>query len=78
MFKQYKEVEMDDSAYIAGYEGGIEAGRMEVVDWIESCKDLPTYSICEGTKVRISEPPSKLVLIREWKDKLKEWGIECV
>ena len=55
---------MDDDAYILGYEAGIEAGRREVVDWVEANLQYPTRG--EG-----------LVLKRnmEWQVKLKDWGI---
>jgi len=56
---------VDDNAYALGYETGIEAGRNEVVEWVEANLQYPTRG--EG-----------LVLKRnmDWHTKLKEWGIE--
>lgn len=48
----------------------------EVVGWVESLEDAPTYSVCEGTNIKIPEPPSKLVLNKELKAQKKVWGIK--
>ncbi len=52
------------------------AGIREVVEWVESLPDTPTESICEGTNIRVPEPPAKLVFSDNWQAKLKEWGID--
>jgi len=51
---------MDDDAYIAGYELGIDAGRREVIDWLGTQGDFNIYLD---------------VSVVELKAKLKEWGI---
>lgn len=52
-----------------------QAGIREVMEWIESLDDAPTYSVCEGTNIKIPEPPSKLVLRKELQAKKKDWGL---
>jgi len=34
---------MDDEAYIAGYELGIDAGRREVIEWLKVQGDFEVY-----------------------------------
>ena len=51
---------MDDNAYILGYETGIEAGRREVVEWIND------WNFWDNLSSDILE---------EWQAKLKKWGI---
>jgi len=56
---------MDDDAYIAGVEVGIDMGRREVIDWLETQGDFEGYL---SGYIEVS-----LVTL---KAKLKEWGIE--
>jgi len=61
---------MDDDAYIAGYEIGIDAGRREVLGWM-----LMTMAFTNSENL----PPNILRVdfkYDEWKAKLAEWGIE--
>ena len=51
---------MDDNAYILGYGAGIDAGRKEVIDWLEDNFDFEGY----------------LEVLVTLKVKKKEWGIE--
>ena len=55
---------MDDVAYIAGYELGLEAGRQEVIDYLDF-KESTEWEACAVT-----------IPWKEWQSKLKEWGIE--
>jgi len=58
---------MDDVAYMAGYEVGVEAGRYEVIEWgSETC---PHDLFGEGTQC------FKRACDMCWQEKIKEWGI---
>ena len=56
---------MDDNAYILGYGAGVDAGREEVIDWLEAQGDFEGYL---SGYLEIS-----LVTL---KVKKKEWGLE--
>ena len=64
-----------NSGFIAGREHGKQVGRKEVVRWVESLPDAPTYSICEESNIKIPEPPSRLVIMKVWQQQKEEWGL---
>ena len=56
---------MDDTAYILGYETGVEAGRLEVIEWIlEYGRTIYDHNHGEVAFNHVA-----------WHTKLKEWGI---
>lgn len=52
-------------------------GMKEVVRQLKAVfTDMPCESTVIGTNLTIPEPPAKYIMDREWRAKLKEWGIE--
>ena len=48
-------------------------GRRQVIEKVEQIKhDVPTYSVIEGTNVKIPEPPALYILKEDWQSLLKE------
>ena len=85
--KQYIDLMTPMEAYEKGYNKAMaqladmteeckQMGRQEVVEWVEAQEDTPTYSVCEGTNLKIPEPPAKIIYTKAWQAQLQEWGIK--
>ena len=73
-------IQMDDNAYMLGYETGVEAGRREVTDWIMSHQDGmmagQDVQTVAGNDCTYGNTSHLLVRWLELQTKLKEWEIK--